>query len=205
MKKRTLIILASAVAISTGMGAGTFAWFTGQARSTGNEFKVGILGISASTYGWAQAEENQQPGTINLNNMKPGDERSYKFTVSNRIDDRSISTLDLKYNTRIVGDNYGNSENSLLKVARFDVAIDGHNPNLKDERKHADLSFMELQDYLAIERRLPGTGATEIKDEYTIRIKLPGEATGNEYQGRTAVFTFETNAIQDTAPSLVSK
>jgi predicted ribosomally synthesized peptide with SipW-like signal peptide len=207
VNKKVLIILASAAAISTGLGAGTFAWFTGQARSTGNEFKVGRLGISASTFAnWSQSAENQLPGTMNLNNMQPGDERIYMFTVSNKLDDTSVSTLNIKYSTRIIAHNFVAGQKGLLEAARFDVSITGKNSNSNEQGPSTNLSFSDLQSYIGAERKLPVdpvNSGSEVKDVYAITIKLPGEATGNEYQGKTASFTFETNATQDVTSAAI--
>jgi predicted ribosomally synthesized peptide with SipW-like signal peptide len=202
MNKKSLVALAAATAITVGLGAGSYAWFTSTATSTGNVFQTGTLGISQTadaSWGATKDQDGKWIVKDNLANMQCGDERTYTFTVSN-IKDNVVSTLAVKYRNVISNLAIDTPEN-LLDVARFDVTCTGENPI---NTNNNDLTFTQLSTLLGQDRILQVKGNTEVKDDYTITVKLPDDfvdQNGNDvnddlYQGAQGAFQIRTDATQ---------
>lgn len=184
---RKLIILSSIIALMIGVTAGSYAWFTGKAESSNNTFKAGILGIKGE-YAWEESN-------IDLNNMQPGDTKTYTFTISN-IKGGVPSTMDLHYQNSIE-DNFAEPY-SLLNVAKFKLEIDGANSFTMPSEKNT-YTYEELKEELEKQRTVTAiinnNNYIENKDTYTITVTLPEETT-NEYQGHTGTFAILTKAKQ---------
>lgn len=84
MNNKILIALIIMASLSFGMGAGTHAWLTSQAASSGNIFQTGelILGFNDNTVA---------DGFINANNLAPGDSTNAFLDIRNEGD------FDFKY------------------------------------------------------------------------------------------------------------
>lgn len=181
MNKKSIIALTSAAVLTLGMTIGSYAWFTDRATSTANSFKTGTLGITAVYNDTAFA------GQINIQNLQPGDSKTYTFTVNNHKSNGNVSSLDLKYRNDITNDNFA-TDHSLLIPATFNLAITGTH-----SESYQNIDFATLKDKLDNERTF--TGGTDSTDTYTITINIP-TATGNEYQDKTGTFKIQTRAAQ---------
>ena len=204
MNKKSIIALAAATAITVGLGAGSYAWFTSTATSSGNAFKTGVLGISQTgfaesdaTWGATRGNDGKWQVKDNLANMQCGDEKTYTFTVSNK-KENVVSTLDIKYKS-VISNLPIDTDKDLLDVARFDVICTGTNPITE-----TNLTFTQLSTLLSTDRELKVNSNNEVKDEYTIKVKLPGnlvdqsgmDVNDDLYQGAQGAFQIETDATQ---------
>lgn len=187
MNKKSIIALAAAAAVTVGLGAGSYAWFTSTATSSGNIFKAGTLAVTGTYDDWTAGSTTQ----LDMNNMQCGDIKTYNFSVSN-LKDGSPSTLDLVYKNTITLDNL-TAQYSLLKVAKFDVKINGSTVGTEK------MDYTALKAILSEERTLSG-GALHT-DSYEINITLPEVLTADNsddnYQGQDGDFTITTSARQN--------
>lgn len=203
MKKRTLVALAAITAITVGLSAGSFAWFTGNATSGINTFTVGTLNISKTKDTWT----NYGDMDVDMTNMQCGDKKIYTFEVTNSDTEHGVSTLNLMYNNTIeelTDDEKAKSD--LRDVARFDLKIDGVN----EANEITDLTYDGLKAKLGEVRPLTankvGDTYVEAKDTYTIVLKLPenlkdekdNDVDDNNYQGKSGLFKINVNAKQAT-------
>lgn len=186
MNKKSIAALAIAATMTLGAGASSYAWFTSSAKSTANTFQTGTLKIHDTFAGWNS--------TTDLDNMQPGDTKTYQFTVANTNNSGNVSSLDLRYKNDLTDDNYSDTY-SLLKAASFTVSIAGTNATAAQT-----VDYNGLKTFLATTRTFTGGGDAK-SDTYTIVINLP-TGTGNDYQGQSGTFTIKTRAGQNTASAL---
>lgn len=203
MNNKTLTALVATTAITVGLSAGTFAWFTGSAASEVNTFTVGTLNISKTQDTWT----NYEGMNVAMENMQCGDKKIYKFEVTNKDAEHGVSTLSLIYNSTIEDLTDDEKEKfDLRDVARFDLKIEGANA----VNEITDLTYDGLKAKLGEERPLTarkvGDVYIEVKDTYTIVLKLPenlkdeknNDVDDNNYQGKSGLFKIYVNAKQAT-------
>lgn len=178
MNKKSIIALTAAAAITVGLGAGSLAWFTSTATSTGNKFTTGTLNITQQVEGWKDVGQKQ----VAVDNMQPGDQKILPFTISN-----GTSTLGLKYKIELKAETPEDGVPNLLDVARFELKLNG-------ESLTSDITFDGLKTYLAGKIKVLDAN-NHTPDSYEIVITIP-EETDNTYMGGQGTFEINTKATQ---------
>jgi spore coat-associated protein N len=182
MNKKSIIALAASAAITVGLGAGSYAWFTSTATSSGNVFKTGILSIDQSVTGWS----NVGAAEVTVDNMQPGDQKVLPFTINN-----GTSTLDLKYKIQLTAGTPGAGIANLLDAAKFELKLNG-------AYMVVDKTLSEMNAFLATTDGIKTLNAGHKADSYELIVTLP-EGTSNAYQGGEGSFTITTRATQTDA------
>lgn len=177
MKKKSIVALTAAAAISVGLGAGSYAWFTSTATSAGNEFKTGTLNITQDVSAWSDVGA----GTVDVTNMQPGDQKMLSFTIG-----KGTSSLDLKYKIELVAVTQDANIPNLLDVAKFELRVNG--TSMQSQK-----TISQMNDFLTT--YIKTLDASNVSDSYQLIVTLP-EDTGNGYQGGTGSFTIKTRATQ---------
>jgi len=196
MKSRflvSLLVIAMAAAL---IGGGTMAWFTDSAESEDVTMTAGTLLIDIDNFNRVESD------VLNIENLNPGDEYTYKFNVKNIGTKRFyykgyLCYDDILGNTRVTfpdGKDYGTAP--LSDVLELEISV-GENifysgPIADYENKDSETGALIFGEAGPM---MPGQSWP-----YTIKVTLP-EGADNEYQGSQlkAAFVLLAKQIQDGA------
>lgn len=199
MNKKSIATIAIIIIITLGVCASSYAWFTGKAALQTNVFKAGTVGVVSSII---------NPDSLNLKigNMECYNSESFVYTVNNMKDVNTPSSLDLNFQNIVEGnDDTSKGYDSLLEVAKFDIAVAGTESTKLADGKDLinlaanDINYNDLVTKLNTPIKLIG-GANN-SATYTITAKLPENLTtdgiyDNEYQGKEGSIKITATAKQ---------
>lgn len=158
MKKALMgTMLAGAVVVGAGFGAGTFSDFTSKASSNGNKIETGNLLITSTG-----------SETFSATNKAPGYSETKTFRINN---EGSLAAKDLTADATVtVKDKDGNAVTDLAPYSEFKFSVGGHTVSLPGLEAAIEAAVASAPDLAA-----GGHYQAPVKVELT-------RAAGNEYQ-----------------------
>lgn len=156
MKKALMgTMLAGAVVVGAGFGAGTFSDFTSEASSNGNKIETGTLNLTASQ------------DTFNATNKAPGYSETKTFQIKN---EGSLAAKDLEADVTLTVTKGGVPVADLAAYPEFKITI-----------ANQPVSLANLED--AVESAVASAPDLAANGTYSVPVKVElTRAAGNDYQ-----------------------
>ena len=139
-------------------------------------------------------DTNDQVLEFDLGDIKPGQEKTYKFSVSNANSEGRVSDTSLRYNLKIISTNNLGLELELYKSGSRTVnLITSSNTSIVSD------SYSTYFKYYTFDAVCVPYSDTETKDDYTLVVRFPERYKESKYQDMV-----ESIKIQLTSKQLSS-
>lgn len=168
---------------------------TSSASYTSRVIGTAELDVALYAFQYSGLEDtNDQVLEFDLGNIEPGEEKTYKFSVSNANEDGRVSDTSLRYNLKIISTNNLNLTLELYKSGNRTVnLISSSNTSIVSDGYATYFKYYTFDDVC-----VPYSD-DETKDEYTLVVKFPLSYKDSKYQDMV-----ESIKIQLTSKQLAS-